>query len=120
MNNCIEWVRFGFSALFTLLGLFVLLSGVIGLFRFKYSLSRVHAGALFDTVGILFMSLGVIVALGFTLTSFKILVVIAFLWLTSPVCSHLIGNLETTIDDNIDEHLEILDKDLVKHIKEGK
>lgn len=116
----LDWIRFGLSAVFTLFGLFVLLSGIVGLFRFKYSLSRIHASALYDTAGILSMALGVIIAFGFNVTSLKILIVVVFLWFTSPVASHLIGSLEVTIDDNIDEHLEVEDKEFVKKLKEGK
>lgn len=49
----LELIRFVLSALFTLAGLFVLVSGVVGVFRFRYSMNRMHAAALGDTLGIL-------------------------------------------------------------------
>ena len=36
-----------------LAAVFVLLSAVLGIFRFRYALSRIHAAALVDTLGIL-------------------------------------------------------------------
>ena len=36
----LELIRFVLSALFTLAGLFVLVSGVVGVFRFRYSMNR--------------------------------------------------------------------------------
>lgn len=42
----LELIRFVLSALFTLAGLFVLVSGVVGVFRFRYSMNRMHAAAL--------------------------------------------------------------------------
>lgn len=113
----LDWVRFVLSAVLTLGGLFCLFSGVIGVYKFRYALSRVHAAALIDTVGILLMLLGVIVATGFTVASGKMLVVIAFLWLTSPVSGHLIGRLEVTINDELGKDAEILDQAYVEHEK---
>lgn len=115
----LETIRFIISALLTLAGLFVLISGVVGVFRFKYALSRIHAGALFDTLGILLMLLGVIVAEGFTIAALKMVLVIAILWLTSPVSSHLIGRLEITINDELDKDMLVTDRRVVEHEKEG-
>ena len=103
----------------TCLGLCCLVSGVVGVFRFKYSLSRIHAAALLDTVGILLMLLGVICATGLNATSAKILVVIAFLWMTSPVSGHLIGRMEITINDELDKSMAVIDRETVEHEKEA-
>ena len=113
----LDWIRFALSAVLTLGGLFCLLSGVVGVYKFRYALSRVHAAALIDTVGILLMLLGVICATGLTMTSAKILVVIAFLWMTSPVCGHLIGRMEITINDDLDKAMAVIDRETVEHEK---
>ena len=115
----LDILRFGLSAALTLAGLFVLLSGIVGIYRFQYSLSRIHAGALFDTAGIVLMLLGVICATGLNVTSAKILVVIAFLWLTSPVSGHLIGRMEITINDDLDKSMAVIDRETVEHEKDA-
>ena len=115
----LDWIRFALSAVLTLGGLFCLLSSVVGVYKFRYALNRIHAAALIDTVGILLMLLGVIVAMGFTFNSAKILVVIAFLWLTSPVSSHLIGRMEITINDDLDKSMAVIDRATVEHEKEA-
>ena len=115
----LDTIRFIVSLVLTLGGLFVLLSGLVGVYRFKYSLSRIHAGALFDTVGIMLMMLGVIVGEGFSFTSLKMLIIIGLLWLTSPVSGHLIGRLEVTINDELEKDMLVLDQDMVQHEKEG-
>ena len=115
----LDIIRFVLSAVLTLGGLFCLLSAGVGVNRFRYALSRIHAAALMDTVGILLMLLGVIVATGFTVASAKMLVVIAFLWLTSPVSGHLIGRLEVTINDELDKDAEVTDREYVQHEKEA-
>lgn len=114
----LDWMRFALAAILTAGGLFCLLSGVVGVFKFRYALSRIHAAALLDTVGILLMLLGVIVATGFSVASAKMLVVIAFLWLTSPVSGHLIGRLEVTINDELNKDASVLDQAYVEHEKE--
>ena len=60
----LDWIRFVLSALFLLLGLFVLVSGVLGVFRFRQTLNRIHAAALIDTLGIASVFLGLIIAEG--------------------------------------------------------
>ena len=80
----IDVIRLIACIILTGTGLCCLVSGVVGVFRFKYSLNRIHAAALLDTVGILLMLLGVIVATGFTMTSAKILIVIAFCGSPAP------------------------------------
>ena len=100
-------------------GLCCLVSGVVGVFRFKYALNRLHAAAILDTVGILLMLLGVICAIGFDVTCLKILVVIGFLWLTSPVSGHLIGRMEITINDELDQVMTVADRLTVESEKEA-
>ena len=119
MTNVMDVIRFIACAIFTFCGLCCLVSGVVGVFRFKYALNRIHAAALMDTVGILLMLLGVICATGLTMTSGKILVVIAFLWMTSPVCGHLIGRMEITINDDLDKAMAVIDRETVEHEKDA-
>ena len=114
----LDLFRFAACAILTGTGLFCLVSGVVGVFRFKYALNRIHAAALMDTVGITLMLLGVMVATGFNVTSAKMLVVIAFLWLTSPVSGHLIGRLEVNINEDLAEDMTVIDRDAVEHEKE--
>ena len=115
----IDVIRFIACAILTVTGLCCLVSGVVGVYRFKYALNRLHAAAILDTVGILLMLLGVAVATGFNLTSVKLLVVIAFLWLTSPVSGHLIGRMEITINDELDQAMAVIDRETVEHEKEA-
>ena len=115
----IDVIRFIACAILTVTGLCCLVSGVVGVYRFKYALNRIHSAALLDTVGILLMLLGVAVATGFNLTSIKLLVVVGFLWLTSPVCGHLIGRMEITINDDLDKAMAVIDRETVEHEKDA-
>ena len=103
----LEWIRFIIAAALLIFGLVVMCLGVIGVYRFKYVLNRMHAAAMNDTMGIGLVMLGLIVMGGFTFTSLKLLLVILMLWLSSPVSSHLIGRLEITTNEDIAKHMEV-------------
>ncbi len=98
-----EWIRFILVAGFLLLGLFFELVAVFGVNRFKKALNRMHAAAIGDTLGILFVFLGLMIMRGFSMDSLKLLLVILFFWLASPVSGHMISRLEAMTDQNLGE-----------------
>lgn len=105
-----ELVRFIVSALFIVIGLFITITGILGFYKYKFILNRMHTAALIDTLGLFFIVLGLIVAKGFTLedgsfdiTSIKLACIVIFLWLTSPVSSHVISKLIYMTDSNTDK-----------------
>lgn len=55
-----DWIRCVLASGLILAGLLVVLSAVLGLFRFKYVMNRMHAAALMDTLGVLLMLLGIL------------------------------------------------------------
>ena len=103
----LEWIRFvaGIGLLLTGLGFFVL--EIFGVFKFKYVLNRMHAAAMGDTLGIGASMTGLILLSGLNYTSLKMALIIVFLWLASPVSSHLISRLEVVTNENLDEHCEL-------------
>ena len=78
------------SIVFILFGLFFLITGTIGLLRLPDFLTRMHATAKCDTLGILLILFGLALHHGFNLTSLKILLIAAFLFITSPTATHAI------------------------------
>ena len=104
----IEWIRFIFGALFMLCGLLIFLIEMIGVFRFKYVLNRMHAAAMGDTLGIACSLIGLMMISGLNFTSLKLFCVIVFLWFSSPTSSHLIARLEVATDEERKEHYTII------------
>ncbi len=96
------------SVLLMLMGVGIMIIGTIGVFKFRYVLNRMHAAAMNDTLGILFILLGLAIRVGLDLASLKLLLVIAFLWLASPVCSHLVSKLEVDTNENLEKECEIV------------
>lgn len=121
----IEWIRFIFGALFMICGLITFMIEMIGVFRFKYVLNRMHAAALGDTLGIGCSLVGLMIINGFNFTSLKLFCVIAFLWFSSPTSSHLIARLEVATDEERKMHykqitLGELEEDLKRKKEEEK
>ena len=108
----IEWIRFIAGALFLICGLITFLIEMIGVFRFKYVLNRMHAAAMGDTLGIGCSLIGLMIISGFNFTSLKLFCVIAFLWFSSPTSSHLIARLEVATNEDRESYFRItpLDK----------
>ena len=107
------------AAIFIIAGILVFIVALLGIYRLKYVMNRMHAAALGDTLGILCVLLGVMIAEGLTIATVKMLLVIITLWLTSPVASHLVSRLEVTINDHLDRHMHVVDKTAVAREKEG-
>lgn len=100
----IEWIRMLLGGALLMIGVVFFLVEMIGVFRFKYVLNRMHAAAMGDTLGIGCSLLGLILISGWNWTSLKLLLVIVVLWFSSPASSHLIARLEVTTDENPKEH----------------
>ncbi|MBO5246941.1 MAG: monovalent cation/H(+) antiporter subunit G [Eubacterium sp.] len=106
--EAIKWIQFLAGSTLLVLGLIIFLIEMVGVYRFKYVLNRMHAAAMGDTLGIGCCLLGLIVIKGFCFTSLKLLLVIIFLWFSSPVSSHLIARLEVTTDEQPQKHYKRL------------
>lgn len=103
----LEGLRLTVAALCMLFGVVMMAIATIGVYRFHFVLNRMHAAAMGDTLGILFVLLGLILKNGFTLLSAKLLMIIVFFWLASPVCSHLVSKLEVTTHEHLEKECEI-------------
>lgn len=115
----IEWIRFLVGAFFLLCGLAIFVVEMIGVFRFRYVLNRMHAAAMGDTLGIGLSLVGLIIMSGFTFTSLKLFLVIVFLWFSSPASSHLIARLEVTTDEEPEKHYRrVALRDLERELQE--
>lgn len=103
----IEWIQFivGTGLLITGIGIFCV--ELLGVFKFKYVLNRMHAAAMGDTLGIGISLVGLMILSGFNFISVKMGLIVIFLWLASPVSSHLIVRLEVTTNEHLEEVCEL-------------
>lgn len=103
-------VRLIIGIALVVLGMFVYVVATFGLFRFRYVLNRMHAAALGDTLGILFLLLGLMVLVGFNFHTLRLGLIICFLWLASPVSSHLLAKAEMVTFKHIKTECEVVEK----------
>ncbi len=89
------------------LGLACCCIAMYGVYRMDYVLSRIHAAAIIDTLGTLLIFVGMILLRGLGWASVKILLILAFQWITSPVSTHRIGKVETLSNPNYEKHCEV-------------
>ena len=101
-----EVLRFILGITFIFMGLLVFVLQLIGVFKFKYILNRMHAAGMGDTMGISLCMIGTMFLFGWGFTSLKIALIVAFLWLASPVSSHLISRLEVVTNENLEAECE--------------
>ena len=103
----LEWIRFAAAAVLLLTGLVFMILAVFGVNRFNRALNRMHAAAMGDTLGILFVIMGLITMRGCSMDSLKLFLVILFFWTASPVSGHMISRLEAMTNRGLGEILMI-------------
>ena len=106
----LEWIRFCLTAVFMLCGLFLMITGVIGQFRFRYVLNRMHAASMGDSLGLLMVICGLCISAPDIWTVIKFLLTAFFLWITSPTGGHLIARLEITLNEHPEHEMEVVQK----------
>jgi len=95
------------AVLIDLLGWLALLGGVafaligsVGLMRMPDFYTRLHAAGITDTLGAGLILLGLMLQAGFTLVSVKLLLILIFLWFTSPIATHALSRAALLDPDN--------------------
>ena len=72
-------------------GLFFFGVGTLGIIRMPGSFARAHSAAKCDTLGAALCMLALVFQDGFSMSDWKLLLIVAFIWLTNPTATHLIG-----------------------------
>lgn len=73
---------------FIIPGAFFLITSGIGILRLPDFYTRMHSAGMADTMGADLILTGLVFQAGFSLLALKILLILAFMFLTSPVSSH--------------------------------
>lgn len=84
-------VQNGLAVLLVVAGLLIMLVGSIGILRLPDFFTRTHAASKVDTLGIIFLLLGLAVFEGLTLAAGKLLIAIAIIMLANPVAIHALA-----------------------------
>ena len=89
------------------LGLICCCIAMYGVYRMDYVLSRIHVAAIIDKLGTLLIFAGMILLRGLGWASAKILLILAFQWITGPVSTHRISRVEILSNPDYDKHCEV-------------
>jgi len=97
-------IRVYLGAALLLLGAVTFVLSLVGVFRFKYVLNRLHASAIADTLGTLLTAVGLMVIRGFSMPSLKLVLIIIAMWVTGPVCTNRIAWTEYKTNPELRKH----------------
>ena len=106
----LEWIRFGLTAVLVAAGLFLMITAVVAQYRFKYVINRMHAASMSDSLGLTLMYAGLCISAPDGWTVVKFIMIIGFLWITSPTAGHLIARLELTSNEHPEKEMEVVEK----------
>ena len=81
----------GLSWALLLGGGFFIFVGGLGLFRMPDFYTRIHAASLTDTMGAGMILIGLMLQSGWTLNSAKLVMILVFIFLTSPTSTHALA-----------------------------
>lgn len=100
-----EWIRFWLVAVILAAGIISFALEVLGVFRFGYVLNRIHAAGIGDTMGILLVVVALMIAASFSAVTLKLLLLIIFMWLTSPTSTHFLSMVEMNTNPYLEHHV---------------
>lgn len=117
-----DWIRLIIGSAFLICGLVIFFTEIFGVFHLNYVLNRMHAAAMGDTLGISSCLVALMFFSGLNFTTLKLILIVCFLWFTSPVSSHVVARLEVATNDSLDTHCAIYDdlKDLEAELAASK
>lgn len=105
-----ETIRYLAATVCMGVGLICVLMGVLGVYRFRFVLNRMHCASVIDTMGMFFILLSLILATCSPAYLPKLLLLLLFLWIGSPIASHLVSRLEVSTDETAAEHVKEEDR----------
>ena len=108
----IGWIRFWIAAVLMACGLWAFVTSMVGIYRMRYVLNRLHVAAKCDTMGILLTLLPLMILSGLNFTTLKLFLIVVFMWMANPVSGHLIAHLEAETNPAIIEECEVIHYDV--------
>ena len=100
-----EWVRFWLTAVILVIALLFFAGAVLGNCRFSYVMNRVHAAGMGDTMGLFYVVLAAAVNASGLFEAAKCFLPLVFLWICSPVSSHLVAQIEYYTNQHLYDHM---------------
>ena len=80
---------------------------ILGVFRFRFVMNRMHCAAILDTLAMAGILGGLMVAKMSMAYTPKLLAALVVLWVGSPIASHLVAKMEIATDETAAEHIKL-------------
>ncbi|MCR5421277.1 MAG: monovalent cation/H(+) antiporter subunit G [Lachnospiraceae bacterium] len=93
-----EWIKFIMAVICMVFAAVMEIIAIYGVYKFKFVMNRMHAAAIGDTLALFLGALGLMLLRSSKWFSYKIIIVVIFLWMTSSISSHVIMRMEYNID----------------------
>ena len=90
-----------------IMGTICIVCSIIGVFRFKFVLNRMHASAIGDSLGLFCIIAGLCISSGNLMEILKLLFILLFMWITSPISGHLLSEMELYTNRDLHKHADI-------------
>ena len=98
-------LRMVLSAVLLFSGILIIWISVFGVFRFRFVMNRMHSAAMIDTLGLFLILTGLMFVSGELPVILKLLLILLFQWIGSPIASHMVGRLEVSVDPDLQSHV---------------
>lgn len=98
------------SAVLMVAGVGAMLTGIFGVYRFRFVLNRMHCASILDTLGMLCILLSLAAASRSLAFIPKLLLILLILWIGSPIASHLVSRMEYRTDPDAEAHFKKEDR----------
>ena len=85
-------------------GVLMMAIATLTIFRLDFVINRMHITAMADSMATLLIFLGAAIAHGLEAVDLKLILILTLQWITSPICGHLITQLEYTVVDDLSQH----------------
>ncbi len=105
-----ETLRFALCAACVGAGLLLIAIGILGVFRFRFVLNRMHAAAVIDTLGTVLLLLGLMFAAPSLVWIPRLAALVVILWIGSPLSTHLVGRMELDTDEKAGDYMKEEDR----------
>ncbi len=101
-----EWVRFVLTAILLAISVASFASAVLGVYSFGFIMNRIHASGIGDSLGLFCAAAAVMLGSGELVVILKLILIVIFMWCTSPVSTHFIAQIEYYMDRKLDSYVE--------------
>ena len=101
----LAWIRFFIVAAIMLFALSLFVSELLGFYRFGFVMNRVHAAGIGDTLGLFSVILALMIAEGISMVTLKLLLLVLFMWFSSPTSTHFVSQIEYFTNPSLYSHV---------------